>query len=86
MSTPERIRDILGIGTEASPLHQPAVADTAAATLRQEILNGQHFSGEQLREAQLAARLKVSRNSIARPTGNWRARAYSFTNPITEFS
>jgi len=41
-----------------------SVADATATVLRREILAGKHYSGEQLRETQLAARLQVSRNTI----------------------
>lgn len=64
MSTPERPCGNVGFKTERSPLHRPSVASVAASTLRREILDGKHFSGEQLRETQLATRLGVSRNTI----------------------
>lgn len=46
--------------------HTPtlAAADTAANLLRNEILAGEHYSGEQLRETQISTRLGLSRNTI----------------------
>lgn len=44
--------------------HTLTAADLAASLLRREILAGQHYSGEQLRETHIAARLGLSRNTI----------------------
>lgn len=64
MSTPEHAGDLPKHRTGKSPHRMPSAADAAAATLRDEILNGQHFSGDQLRESQLSLQLGVSRNTI----------------------
>ncbi|MDO5030819.1 MAG: GntR family transcriptional regulator [Corynebacterium sp.] len=48
----------------ATEYHTPAAADLAADLLRREILTGQHYSGEQLRETHIAARLNLSRNTV----------------------
>lgn len=64
MTTPGKILDYLNRASSGDNPRDVSVADVAATTLRQEILAGQHFCGEQLRETQLAARLEVSRNTI----------------------
>lgn len=48
----------------ATEHHAPAAADLAADLLRREILTGQHYSGEQLPETHIAARLNLSRNTV----------------------
>lgn len=64
MTTPEVAGDLHELALELSPDTCSTAAQAAAATLRDEIMNGAHFSGEQLRETRLAAQLKVSRNTI----------------------
>lgn len=48
----------------AAEHHAPAAADLAADLLRREIIAGHHYSGEQLRETHIAARLNLSRNTV----------------------
>lgn len=54
------------IFTRSMSAHAPALAaaDAAANLLRNEILAGQHYSGEQLRETHISTRLGLSRNTI----------------------
>ncbi|MEB2597605.1 GntR family transcriptional regulator [Corynebacterium amycolatum] len=64
MTTPGSILDDQTHTSSGEKQQDVSVADVTATVLRREILAGKHYSGEQLRETQLAARLQVSRNTI----------------------
>ncbi|MFW9253307.1 GntR family transcriptional regulator [Corynebacterium amycolatum] len=64
MTPPGNILDDQTHTSSGEKQHDVSVADVTATVLRREILAGKHYSGEQLRETQLAARLQVSRNTI----------------------
>ena len=64
MTTPGSILDDQPHTSSGEKQQDVSVADVTATVLRREILAGKHYSGEQLRETQLAARLQVSRNTI----------------------